>query len=166
RRPLFGRGALALPEALLIAGARRRFVAFSRARDRLRGQVVDLLELVAECLPNTDRFAADARGEMTERIVVQHPAGGQAGAGGDPICHRVGYQLRPALAPEIGGHLGAIRISDQPTDLLGPRRDAPVHLAGAKHGMRRSALAGAAVDQARLGEVDFDVALDAAERLP
>src|SRR6516164_3542842 len=112
RRPLFGRGALALPEALLIAGAHRRFIAFSRARNHLGGQVVDLLKLVAQRLPNTDRFAANARREMTERIIVQHLAAGQAGAGGDPICHRVGHQLRPALAPEISGHLGAICISD------------------------------------------------------
>jgi hypothetical protein len=32
-------------------------------------------------LPNTDRFAANARREMTERIIVQHLAAGQAGAG-------------------------------------------------------------------------------------
>src|SRR5262245_11328742 len=37
RRPLLGRGALALPEALLIAGAHRRFIAFSRARNHLGG---------------------------------------------------------------------------------------------------------------------------------
>src|SRR5262245_19723737 len=112
RRPLFGRGALALPEALLIAGAQRRFIAFSRARKHLGGPVEDLIKLVAQRLPNTDRFAANARREMTERIIVQHRAAGQPGAGGDPICHRVGHQLRPALAPEISGHLGAICISD------------------------------------------------------
>src|SRR5262249_15147931 len=112
RTPLFGRCALALPEALLVAGAHRRFIAFSRTRNHLGGQVVDLLKLVAQRLPNTDRFAANARREMTERIIVQHLAAGQPGAGGDPICHRVGHQLRPALAPEISGHLGAICISD------------------------------------------------------
>src|ERR1700757_4084182 len=37
RRPLFGGGALALPEALLIAGAHRRFITFSRARNHLGG---------------------------------------------------------------------------------------------------------------------------------
>src|SRR6476661_36764 len=37
RRPLFGGGALALSEALLIAGAHRRFIAFSRARNHLGG---------------------------------------------------------------------------------------------------------------------------------
>src|SRR5262245_2650355 len=37
RRPLFGGGVLALPEALLIAGAHRRFIAFSRARNHLGG---------------------------------------------------------------------------------------------------------------------------------
>ena len=37
RRPLFGGGALALSEALLIAGAHCRFIALSRARNHLGG---------------------------------------------------------------------------------------------------------------------------------
>src|SRR5262245_66638536 len=60
RRPLFGGGALALPEALLIAGAHRRFIAFSGARNHFGGRVVDLLELVAERWTDTARFAANA----------------------------------------------------------------------------------------------------------
>src|SRR5262249_40596290 len=54
RRVLSGGGALALPEALLVAGAHRSFVAFARARNRLGRQVIDLLKLVAERLPNAD----------------------------------------------------------------------------------------------------------------
>ena len=42
---------------------------------------------------------------------------------------------------------------------------AAVHFAGAKYGVRRPALAGAAVDVAGLGQVDRDAARNAAERL-
>ena len=41
------------------------------------------------------------------------------GAGGEPVLHRVGDELRPALAPQIVGHLGAVGVGDQPADLLG-----------------------------------------------
>ena len=40
-----------------------------------------------------------------------------------------------------------------------------MHLAGAEHGVRRAALAGAAMDMAGLGQVDGDAAGDAAQRL-
>src|SRR5262245_10394885 len=165
RRALSGGSALALPEALLVAGAHCSFVAFARARNRLGWKVIDLLKLVAERLPDADRFAADAGGEMPDPIVVQHLAAAYAGAGGDPIGHRVGDQLRPTLAPQVTGHFGAVRTSDQAADLLHPLSDAAVHVAGAKYGVRPPALAGAAVDQAGLREVDRDAARDAAERL-
>src|SRR5262249_61959303 len=45
RRPLFGGGALALPEALLIPPAHRRFIAFSPPRNHLATSLVDLLKL-------------------------------------------------------------------------------------------------------------------------
>src|SRR5262249_30581471 len=141
------------------------FVAFARARNRIGRQVIDLLKLVAERLPDADRFAADAGGEMPDRIVVQHLAATKAGAGGNPIGHRVGDELRPTLAPQVTGHFGAIRISDQAADLLLPLSDAAVRLAGAKYGVRFSSLARAAVDQAGLREVDRDATRDAAERL-
>src|SRR5262249_30759692 len=48
--------------------------------------------------------------------------------------------------PQVTGHFGAVRISDQAADLLRPLSDAAVHLAGAKYGVRPPALAGAAVD--------------------
>ena len=50
-------------------------------------------------------------------------------------------------------------------DLLGAAGDAAVHLAGAEHGVRLAALAGAAMDVARRRQVDEDGAGDAAERL-
>ena len=82
-----------------------------------------------------------------------------------PLLHGVGDQLRPALAPQVAGHLGAVGIGDQPADLLGALRDAAVHFAGAEYGMRRAVLGGAAVDMAGLRQVDRDAARDAAERL-
>ena len=58
----------------------------------------------------------------------------------------VGDELGPPLAPQIVGHLGAVGVADQVADLLGPFGDATVHLAGAKHGVRRAVLA----------QLDFD----------
>jgi hypothetical protein len=43
--------------ALVIALERRK-IAFAGAGDRLRRQMVDLLELLAACLPNADRLSA------------------------------------------------------------------------------------------------------------
>src|SRR5262245_65319839 len=102
---------------------------------------------------------------MPDRIVVQHLAATKAGAGGNPIGHRVGDQLRPTLAPQVSGHFGAVRISDQAANLLRPLSNTPVHLARAKYSVRPPALAGAAVDQTGLREGDHDAARDAAERL-
>ena len=65
----------------------------------------------------------------------------------------------------LSGHLGAVGVADQAADLLRPWRDAAVHFAGAKYGVRRPALAGAAVDVAGLRQVDRDAAGNAAQRL-
>ncbi len=97
--------------------------------------------------------------------VLQHLGAGQPRAGGKPVAHDVGDELRPALPPQVGRDHGAVGGADQPADLLDARRDAAVHLAGAEHGVRLAALAGATMDVAGRGQVDEDGAGDAAERL-
>src|ERR1700754_1364361 len=165
RRALPGGGALGVRKTLLVAGAHRRLVALARARNGLGRDVQDLLELIAERLADADRFAAEARGEAADRLALQQLATGQPRARGQSIAHDVGDQFRPALAPQIGGRLGAVGVADQAADLFRPLRDAAVHLAGAKYGVRRAMLAGAAVDVAGHRQVDRNAAGNAAERL-
>ncbi len=127
--------------------------------------MVDLLELVAERLADADRLAAEPRLEPADPLVLRHRRAGQAGAGGNPVRHRVGHQLRPALAPQIVGRLGAVGERDEPQHLLRPLGDAAMHLAGAVDRVRRAALQPAAMDMAGLDQPDADVAGDAAQHL-
>ena len=144
---------LASLEALLVAGTRRFLVALAGARDRFGRQMQDFLKLIALRLPDADRFAAETCRKAPDRIVLQHVAAAQTRAGGEPVLHGVGDQLRPPLAPKIVGDLGAVGKGDQTANLLRALRDAAVHLAGAKYGMRRAVLGGAAVN---IGQVPAD----------
>src|SRR5581483_9432672 len=110
----------------------------------------DLLELIAVRLADADSLAADARREAADRLVLDHLAARQAGAGRQAVLHRVGDQLGPALAPQILGHLGAVGVGDQLADLLGPLGDAAVHLADPEHRVLGAAAPGAAPDMAGL----------------
>ena len=93
-------------------------------------------------------------------------APGQPGAGGDAVRHRVRDQLRPALAPQIVGRLGAVGVRDEAQHLLRPLGDAAMHLAGAVDRVAAVLAAdAAAMDMAGLDEADADVAGDAAEHL-
>src|SRR5258706_16182574 len=56
-RTLFRGGVLAVCEALLVACAHRRLVALARARNRLKRQRQNLLQLITLRLPNADCFA-------------------------------------------------------------------------------------------------------------
>jgi len=108
----------------------------------------DVLELIAVRLADADLLRSRAGGEAADRIVLEHVAAAEPGAGGKPVLHGVGNELRPAFAPQIVGHLGAVGVSDQPADFFGALGDAAVHLAGAKHGMRGAVLGGAAMNEA------------------
>ena len=116
-------------------------------------------------LPDADRFAPEPGGEAADRLALQHLAARQTCAGGKPVAHDVGNQFRPALAPQISGYLGAVRVADQTADFLRAMGDAAVYFAGAKYGVRRPALAGAPVDVAGLRQVDRDAARNASKRL-
>src|SRR5712672_2349921 len=164
-RTLLIGGVLTVCQALLVADAHRRLVALARARNRLRRLMQNLLQLIAVRLPDADRFAPEPSGEAADRLALQHLSAGEARAGGESSAHRVGDQFRPALAPQIAGYLGAVGVADQAADFLRPLRDPAVHFAAPKYGVRRSALAGAAVDVARLRQVDRDAAGNAPQRL-
>ena len=127
--------------------------------------MVDFFEPVAARLADADRLAAEPRLEMADRLVLRYLRTGKPGAGRDAVRHGVGDELRPALAPQIVGDLGAVGIGDQPAHLVRPLGDVPVHLAGAVDGVRGTALHSAAMDMTRLDQADADVAGDAAHRL-
>src|SRR5581483_2760446 len=145
RGTLLGRRLLAVGKALRVISFDRRLVALAGARDRLGRQMQDVLELIAVRLPNPDRLAADTRREAADRLALEHLAAGQAGAGREPVLHGIGDELGPALAPQIVGDQRAVGKTDQAADFPGARGDAAMHLAGAEHGVRRAALAGAAM---------------------
>src|ERR1700694_1358145 len=67
---LLGRGALAVLEALLVAGAHRRLVALARTRNRLGRQMQNLLQLIAVRLSDADRFAPEPGGETGAGLAV------------------------------------------------------------------------------------------------
>src|SRR6202043_1573293 len=149
----------------LVVDFERRSVALAGAGDRFRRQMVDLLELISARLADADRLAAEPRLEMAGRLPLRDLGAGEPGARGHTIRHRVGDELRPALAPQIVGDLGAVGIRDQPAHLVRPLGDRAVDFAGAIDRVRRAALDPAAMDVTRLDETDADVAGDAADRL-
>src|SRR5262249_47069328 len=97
---------LRLGKAMVVVGALRRHVAFARARDDCRVEVVNLLEQVAERLPDADRLAAEPGAEVTQPVIEQNVAGDEPGRGRHAIAHGVDDELRPALAPQIAGYFG------------------------------------------------------------
>ena len=125
----------------------------------------NLLQKIAERLPDPNRFAPEPSGEAADRLAFQHLSAGQARAGGEPVAHDVGDQFRPALAPQIAGYLGAVSVADQATDFLCPMRDAAVHFANAKYSVRSPALACAAVDVPGFRQIYVDTARNAPKRL-
>src|ERR1700761_5499940 len=84
RGALAGRRLLAVGETLRVIGFCRRLVAFARARDGLRLQMQDVLELITMRLADPDRFATDSRREAADRLALEHLAAGETGAGREP----------------------------------------------------------------------------------
>src|SRR5262249_43313629 len=118
RRALIGRAAPDPRQPALVVNLERDKVALAGTGDRLGRQMVDLFELVAARLTDADRLAAEPRLEMADRLVLRNLRAWEAGAGRDPVRHRVGDELRPALAPEIVGDLGDVGMGDEPADLV------------------------------------------------
>src|SRR5205085_1723687 len=165
RRALLGRAARLRADMLLVA-RQRVAVAFAGAGDDVRRQMADLFELVAERLADADRLAAEACLETADPLVLRHRRARQPGASRDAVRHRVRDELRPALAPEVVGHLRAVGMRDEAVDLLRPFGDAAMHFAGAIDGVAAvDAADAAAMHMAGLDEADADIAGDAAQHL-
>src|SRR5258706_1406503 len=133
-RTLLRGGVLTVCEALLVADAHRRLVALARARNRLRRQMQNLLQLITVRLPDADCFAPEPSGEAADRLAFQHLSAGQARAGGECISHRAGDQFPPPLAPQTVGYLGAVGVAHHAADFFRPLCDPAVHFPGTKYG--------------------------------
>src|SRR5207244_7713251 len=81
------------------------------------------------------------RGQLhghTARAGLEAQLGGaQTAEAGDRVAHTVDGELRPALAPEVRGHLGRRYIAEHAGQLLGARRVAAVQLAEVEADGRR-----------------------------
>ena len=108
------------------------------------------------------RRVGDLAGAGRDRV-RQHPV--EAGRGGEPVTHRVHHQLRPALAPQVGGDFGAVDRAQQLRHFLDAPRDAPVRLAHAEDRVLVSTHRDGALDPSRPVELDRDQARDAAHGL-
>src|SRR5271169_5310188 len=93
-------GPIGFGETMLVDLPGRGWVALASAGNRLRVHVANLVEGVAERLADADRLAAEPGREISDRVVLDHVARDQAGAGRQPIAHDVGNKFRPALAPQ------------------------------------------------------------------
>src|SRR6516164_7373888 len=166
RRAMFAAArSIGLGQTVLVDLPGRGRVAFAGAGDRLRVHVADFIKGVAERLTDADRLAAQPGREMADRIVLDHVAGNQPGAGRQTITHDIGDELRPALAPQILGHHRAVGVTDELADFLGPVGDAAVHLANAEYGVARARFAGSPAHLARRVQLYGDRAGDRAQGL-
>ena len=143
----------------------RRRIALAGPRQRLRVQMADFVESVAERLANTDGLTAEPVREMPQRVVLDDFPADQAGAGRKPIAHHVGDQLRPALAPDILRHEGAVGVGEEAANLLGAVGDAAMHFADPEDGVFRAGLAGGALDLTWRVQLDGDRAGNRAQGL-
>src|SRR6266436_8697485 len=104
-------------------------VAFRGARQGFRLVRPDVLELIAERLPDAHALAGEPDAEPADLLVAVHLVAGHAGGGGDPVGHAVDAQLRPALAPQISRRLDAVDRADYVGQFLQPLGDAAMDLA-------------------------------------
>src|SRR5262249_2051038 len=140
-------------------------VTLARTGDRLRVHVADFVKGVAERLADTDGLAAEPGRKMTNRVVLDHVAGDQPGAGRQPVAHDVGNELRPAFPPRMLCYHRAVGRTDELADLFRPVGDAAMHLADAEYGVARARFARGAAHLTRCVQFDGDGAGDRAQRL-
>src|SRR5689334_7520357 len=99
RRTVLAAAPVCLLQSVGVVFPGRHQIAFPGPRDHVRIDMMDFLQLVSQRLADADRLAAQSGTEMTQRVVAQDVLADQAGAGRHAVRHRVGHQLRPALAP-------------------------------------------------------------------
>jgi hypothetical protein len=73
--------------------------------------------------------------------------------------------LRSTLRYAAATQRNAVSVADKAANFFRPLRDTAVHFAGAKYGVRRPALASAAVDVTGLRQVDRDTARNTPNRI-
>src|SRR6185295_8453898 len=144
----------------------RGAVALGGARDAFRVDAFHFLELIAERLPDADRFAGEPDLEAANLRIAQAIARRQSRRGGNTVAHAVLHELGPALAPQVGRNLAAVDAGDPLGELLRALRDAPVRLTDAKHGVLVAALCDRAANPAGFVEVDRDHRRDDADGSP
>ncbi len=143
----------------------RGAVALGGAGDGFGLVHADVLELIAERLPDAHALAGEPNAEAADLLVPVRVVAGQPGGCRDAVGHAVDAQLRPALAPQIGRRLDAVDRADHVRELLDSLGDAAVQFAGAVDLVRRGALRAGAAHPARGIELGAEQGGDDADRL-
>src|SRR6202035_2800944 len=121
-------------------------VAFRSARQLFGVLAGDALEPVAERLANPHPFAAELDDDPPDALVLADVVAGQPARRRDAVVHAVDAQLRPALAPQIVGHLAGVDGADHRAEFLDPPGDAAMHLADPVDLVARRVLRAGAAD--------------------
>src|SRR5215204_1351525 len=90
----------------------RGAVALRGARQLLGVLPGDVLKPVAERLADAHALAAELDDDLTDPVVLAHRVAGEAARRGDAVMHAVDAQFRPALAPQIVGHIAGVDGAD------------------------------------------------------
>ena len=139
-------------------GERRR-IAFGCGEQARGLDAGDRVELIAERVADPDRLAGEADHDAADHVVRVALVAAHAGRGADAVAHAVDAELRPALAPQVGGRLRAVDRREHVAQLLDARRDAAMRLADIDRLDLEIARHGAA-DMARLVEIDAEIVAD------
>src|SRR6202043_4146445 len=102
------------------------------------------------------RLAAELDRETADGVVAVAIGASEAGGRRDAVLHAVLPELGPALAPQVGGGLGAVYPAHHLAQLLDPLGDAAMDLADAEHRMLVAALGDCAANAGGLEHVDRD----------
>src|SRR5262245_44354841 len=128
-------------------------IAVARLGQRRGINFADLFELVSEGLADSYCLSADPDDEMADVLVLIDFSARKTGGRRHAIPHRVVTQLRPALTPKIGRHLGAVHHTQQFGDVLGALGRQAMDLADTEDRMRCRALGRLPTDLSRLEQL-------------
>src|SRR5438105_1762319 len=142
----------------------RGAVALRGARQFLGILAGDVLELVAERLADPDPLAAEPDDQPADPLVLADVVAREAARRRDAVMHAVDAEFRPALAPQIVGHLAGVDGADHRTQFLDARGEAAMHLADPVDLMPGRVLRAGAADLARRVELGRQDRGDRADR--